>query len=469
MSRYLLISLMILLCMAGCASRNATIHYDLTQETWMRYVNTSPSQWTMGADSWFITGDPNWAEIANRNAPYSAAISTMSINVPEFSSIHVDGDFQVQLFGTCDPNSVYVFGPNAAVREVAVEVRGNVLWLHQTKNAPNSVRQVIIRIGINQLNSIVKTSGCGSIEGIHLQSNALYVTSLAPSTGNMYLAGNLNLRCVTNSGAGVISVFGAHTSSLDIRTSGRGGVNVSGRVGLRSIMHGGTNDINILGSMPINATTIYADGVGKIGINGNVNLTNIKTKNKARVYAYPVTSHFIYAYAYDHSQIGLAGYTNDAFVDTSDHGQFEGRYLCTQNAYVRARGYSHINVAACNKIFASATQNASVYFYGSPELMSQFVSTNGVVMPIWTNAGSACVANYHPLPPPPIYQAPMIKEEVIRVRRVRPIVEKEVYTRETTVIKHKTAEVPYEVSGSVHTKKTVTKSVTTSTTLKKGS
>ncbi|MCP6769734.1 hypothetical protein NL529_33295, partial [Klebsiella pneumoniae] len=70
-------------------------------------------------------------EEANRQAPYADAISTTVVNVADFSQIKVNGSFQVQIFGTYGHNSVYVYGPNAGVSNVAVSVNGDKLSIRQ--------------------------------------------------------------------------------------------------------------------------------------------------------------------------------------------------------------------------------------------------------------------------------------------------------------------------------------------------
>lgn len=399
MKRYLLIGLILFsyLFLIGCASnRNPYLRTDYTEETWMREVHTTPNSWARGADSWFLTGDANSAERSNRSAPYSAAISTMTVAVPDFTGIRVIGDFQVQLFGSYDHNTVYVYGPNDGVREIAIQVRGNTLCIEQTKNATSSVKKVIIRIGIRQLCSIVQLGGCGSIEGIRLNSRSLDIMTSPATTGNMYLTGPVNLRRVTNLGKGNISVFGANSASLDIRAIGNGDVNVSGNLNLRSIYHGGGNHINVIGANTRTPLKVYAEGAGKIGINGRVNLRRVTAKGATRVYIYPVFSQSIHAFAYNNARIGLAGSTTDLSVDTRGKSRFWGKHLCAQNAYVRAYDQSHINVTATSKIFASATQNASVYFFGSPESLSQFVSGSGVVIPVRIDGRPSCGMVFEP-------------------------------------------------------------------------
>ena len=386
MKRYLAIGsiLTFSVLLAGCAyNRYPTLNSDYTKETWSSQIDRNPTKWTKGADRWFMTGgDPNSTEMANRNAPDSAAISTMMVRVPDFTKIISSGAFQVQIFGTYDNNSVYVYGPNSDVRETMVKVRGDTLYLGQSDRAGREMRKVIIRVGVANLKKIVQ-QGSGTIEAIQIPSSAMTVVS--NGSGDMYLAGNMNLSEVTANGSGRVSIFGANTPKLDIKTSSMATVNVSGRVGLHSVEHHGKGDINVIGAFS-NQLNIIADGRGKVGISGFVNLKEIKARDYVSVYINEVNGGALYVYADDYSKVGLAGGVDDLYVYTSGGSDFYGRYLLTRNAFIKAQGNSHVNVTANNKIFAAAIQSATIYFFGEPRLMSQFVSGNGTVIPVWTDS-----------------------------------------------------------------------------------
>jgi hypothetical protein len=366
--------------LAACAFKgNPYPNTDQTNETWPAYVQTNPNSWVNGASRWFLTGDPNVTEEENMSAPPKAAMSTMMVRVSDFNNIKVDGPFQVQLFGTYENNSVYLYGPNEEVRQVAVEVQGDTLYLHVADGASAKMDKVIVRVGIANLCHLTQ-KGCGRIEGRQLKSTGLDISSTG--AGKIYLAGNMNLRRVMQNGDGTISVFGASTPMLDITTTKNGGVNVSGSIGLRSIHHAGRNEINIMGAYAGGAK-IYTEGCGKIGISGNANIREITAKEDTAVYAYCVRSDSLYVYVSGRAKVGLAGSTNDLYVETSGASQFFGRDLVAQSAYVRANGSSHINVTARDKIYAASTGSSSVYFFGSPNMLSQFLSGNGTVIPIW--------------------------------------------------------------------------------------
>lgn len=398
MKRYVGLLIMItfsfLLMSCAATNRTATLKQDKTVENWQAAVVSDARPWVRGADRWFMTGRANATELQNRRAPYANATSTLSVRVPSFNKIKVNGDFQVQLYGTSKGhNTVHVYGPNLGVRQVIVEVQGDTLCVLQAPNAPRLMQKVIIRIGIRDLRLLVQ-EGCGIIEGVNIHSGCLDLIASKTSKGNIYLSGTMNVKSVVHSGSGSINVFGAVTPYLTIRTNGRGSVNLSGNVGVSSIIHHGTADINIIG-VNSDSLRILADGSGKISLNGPVCIKEIRAFGCVCVFANNVSSDAaLYVLLNNNARVGLAGRVGSLYVDASNTSSFMGRYLCATEAFVRAHDAAHVNVTAGNKIFASATQFGSIYFYGSPNVLSQFVSGNGVVMPIWGMGYVSC-----PVPP----------------------------------------------------------------------
>jgi hypothetical protein len=377
--------LLLALLLTSCAYQRINSNVDLTRETWQRHVDIRPDQWMKGGDHrWFLSGCDNTAEAMNRRAPINAAMSTMAVRVPSnFTNIKVNGNFQVQLVGTDEDNAVYIYGPNSAIREVVVNVSENTLYLKQSDAAPRCMNSVIIRIGIKNLRHLTQAGG-GLIEGRLLRSSDLSIFS--SGSGPIYLGGTLNLRCITSTGSGSINVFGANTSDLNITTSGSGTVNVCGRVGVHCITHHGCGDVNIIGAMS-NRLTIHADGKGKIGIKGHVSVQEIIAKGHACVYIYDLQGMTTRVYVMDRAHVGLAGCVKSLYVDANKGSCFEGRYLSTKNAYVRARDAAHMNVTANHQVFAAAMQNSSIYFFGPASILSQFTTENSIVV---TLSGRPC-------------------------------------------------------------------------------
>jgi hypothetical protein len=289
---------------------------------------------------------------------------------------------------------------------LVVDQKGDTLCIGQNKKVSRSVQNVIVRIGVNQLNNLVQL-GRGRIEGIQLRSPQLFV--LSQGSGHIYLAGNMNVRQIVNVGAGCITLLGANTPVLDIKTNGTGITNVCGNVGIHTILHRGRTNINIIGANS-NDLRIYANGKGKIGIKGIVNLKEVKVRDTTRVYVYNLASPCLYAYIYGKAKLGLAGNADQVYIDAFKGACVGARSLCARTAYIRAHDDAHINIAVSSKIFAAATENGSIYIFGSPNVMSQFVSGNGAVIPIWASP-SCCrtIRLTQTMPPSPVPAAPAIR------------------------------------------------------------
>lgn len=400
------IVILLALVLSGCTHKRPyppaprSINVNLTHETWQAQVENNPNKWSAGADRWFLTGDPNATETENRTAPYSEAMSTMMVKVPNFSKIKINGDFQVQIFGTYGHNSVYLYGPNDVVELAGVEVRGDTLCISQVQKVPFRMHKVIVRIGINHLNSLTQMGGNGSIEAIRLQSSSLYIMQGPKAHGNIFLSGNMNVTNIIKLGAGCINVFGVNSPALEIKTEGKGAVNVSGNVGVRLIKRRGKVEINIMGANS-DSLVIDADGIGKISLSGPVNIREIYARGSSCIYANHVASNpSLYVYLYGKSKVGLTGYARNLYIDAYGMSLFAGRHLCSQNAFARTADFAHINVSASGKIFAAATNSGSVYFYGMPGILSQFQRDNGLIMPIWYEESRIC-----PLPGTGVVQA----------------------------------------------------------------
>lgn len=355
---------------------------DIAKETWQREINTDQTKWASGADHWFLTGEPNATEVKNRNAPPSAGITTRMVSVPDFTRIQTNGIYQVQIFGSTDHNSVFVYGAKPDVRNTLVRVGNNTLYLDQRDKNRRSTRNVIVRIGVMNLTQL-KQFGNGSVEVIRVQSNSLDISSAG--CGDIYLTGVVNLKQVSSTNSGSITVFGVKSPQLDIRMGGTGSINLSGNIGIHSITHRGSGNVNIVGANS-DSLTIDTAGRGKIGIKGIVNLKEVKAKDAACVYIDQIYSPCTNIYAFDYARVGLSGYVRELNVFTYDRSKFFGRDLVTDHAYVRATDMSHVNISARNKIFASATKGASIYFYGEPKILSKFQSDNATVIPVWSGS-----------------------------------------------------------------------------------
>ena len=374
------IALFAALILSGCANRDCLrtqVNSCFLHETWLQQINLDSSKWTRCADSWFKTGMPNCTERYANMAPPSSAITTMSIKVPNFTGINVNGTFQVQIVGGQMRNSVYIVGPNVETRQVSVEMHGSTLYLSQTKKC--NLNNVIVRIGIRNLRSLCNRA-CSRIEGKMINSDQLMIGS--SGSGSILLSGQMNLTKVSQTGKGSVVIIGVCSPSLCVYAYGNGCVSICGRVGVKIIANHGGGTVNILGA-DTDSLVITASDRGLTNVVGYANLKKVTARDYSKVYLYWVNSCNTIVCACQHARIGLAGNAKNLNIDIQGYSQFAGQYLHGGNVYVRTRGCSHANVAADQKIFAAALDTSSIYFFGSPNIVSRYVSQNGIVIPVW--------------------------------------------------------------------------------------
>lgn len=385
MKKLCLLLIFCILTLTGCSCCNNRsfiqnlVNANYINESWLYQVNTNPKCWLVGADPWFLTGEPNAIETFALRAPCRLAMTSMSIRAREFNSIRIDGAYQVQIVGHQDRNRVNIIGPNKAARQLAVDVIGNTLYIHQAQDCKIPLNTIIVRIGIKNLRNLV-VNGCADVYGRDILSDQLNIVT--NNNGRIILAGNINLTNLTQLGRGPVTILDAYTPVLDIKDMGCGNINIAGRVGIRRISHCGNGTINIIGA-DSDGLDIFATNRAVINIAGNVNLRRVTACKCAIVNVYCVNSCGTYVSAQDNSRVGLSGTTQNLNVDLMNSTLFQGKFLRGGNVYARTGNCAHANVTADKKIFACAMDSSSIYFFGSPSIVSRYTAHHGTVVPVW--------------------------------------------------------------------------------------
>jgi hypothetical protein len=401
----ILVSLLTLTACSTCYQ--VTVNQNAVKEDWVNKVNAiTPSAWTRNADPWFLTGDPNHLEQYLEKTRQPIGTSIMSVRAGSFDNIIVNGPFEVQIVGGQDCDSVYVLGPNDAIRQVSVQSSHHTLRILQVKNPSANLKTVIVRIGVRNLRNITNL-GKGNIYGRNIYSDCLTITEC--DCGSVILSGQMNLTKVKQLGSGTITVIGAITPCLSIEVKSNGSVNVCGRVGIQQIVNIGNGCVNVVGA-DSDSLTILARGNGVTSVKGYVNLKKVTACDRSCVFVFCVNSDALYVSQSDCSRVGLAGYVKNMNIDMIDSSRFEGQYLKGGVIYVKTRGTAHANVAPDRKIFAAAMNQSSIYMFGSPDIVSRYPNGGGVILPVWNDSKApyAMPAISCPVPPTlrpqPIYK-----------------------------------------------------------------
>src|ERR1700722_11059485 len=103
MKKYILpgVACLAALIFSGCANNSARhsvdIQKNLESEHWMQHINLDPNKWTKNASPWFFNNEPTRFDQYESNSPLSRAITNMTIRVPDFKRIRVEGPFRIQI------------------------------------------------------------------------------------------------------------------------------------------------------------------------------------------------------------------------------------------------------------------------------------------------------------------------------------------------------------------------------------
>lgn len=401
-----LIALILISCANG---RYPYPKSDLGRENWRSQVQTNSSVWARNASNWFRAGTTN--------------TGGCDVRVASFNGIKAAGNFQIRITGNPNGDTVSVEGPPDAVRAMIVRVNNGILNLMEAKDAPPDMSQVIVHVNIRHL-EYLEYNGSGLVEGVRLYSRHLEIIS----TGcvNMYLTGHVNVKCILANGSGTVNVFTVNSFGTDIETRNAGSVNISARdrVWLKNIKHKGSGEINVIGAAS-NGLVINTEGKGKIGIYGLVDIREIRASGQTCVFIRSSNSSSTCVYVYDDARVGIDGRAHTFNGYTNKTARLLIRDLTVQDLYVKATGQSHMNVYATNKIFATATGYATIYFYGDPNILTRFVSGDGAVINMGTPSSQneaivPCMKPHHKSRGPQCFAGGMCGESSYKVRYARP-------------------------------------------------
>lgn len=367
--------------LTGCTSfSNSHTTQDFLKETWMRNVNLDARIWTRGADRWFFTGESR-----------EQAANTVNVKVSQFTHLELSGCFKVQMIGIHGANHLAILGANEEIRQLNVQVSNNTVSIRQLPDKNGKITRlqtIIVQIAMENLQHL-QVDG-----GVHIEGRGMLSTHLVIDSANsdcILLSGDVRLTRVKHVGNGTISVLCTYTPCLDIVVRNAGTVNVSGRVGIHSIYNTG-GAINIIGA-DSRWLTVCATEKGVTKIAGYVNLKKLVVAGDSCVYIYWVNSNGAYVVLRDNARVGLAGSVNHVDMNLSGNARLGAQYLHGDEVYVQTHNNAHANVAAKRKMFASAMNSSSIYYFGAPGIVTSYASVKGSILHVWGNT------NALPVPP----------------------------------------------------------------------
>lgn len=372
------IVLIVILTVTSCSERSPVqprAKDDLLKENWMKQVNTDPNRWLRNADPWFLTGYPNPVQLKAEHTSIVPAVTTSAVPVSPFNQINIKGNFQVQMVGCETASNLSIVGPRSLTDQIGVQTSKKTLYIFQPEEV--DMHNVIVRIGVRNINNIT-VAGNGLVLGRNIGGDRLSLS--IDGDASVFLSGDIKLTSVNQTGNGTVTVIGTSSSKLHLESKGNGHVYLGGHVGVESILHYGDGTVQIIGASS-RGLTIRTGGNGSTTVFGRVNLNEVTAVDCSRVYAYWVTSRNAILTGTGQAVIGLAGFADTIHVNLSQQACFLGKDLRACTAYVKTKNHSHANVTADEKIFALASDQSSIFYFGPPERLSRYTTDQGMIFP----------------------------------------------------------------------------------------
>lgn len=356
---------------------------DLVNENWMRLLNINPFLWEKYAGSWYLTGEPLEMSSYVKQAPWRETMTEMNVHVPNFTNVMITGNYQVQIMGGEDANSVSIVGSNAALREAAVFVNDatNTLVISQVPKPTVPCQSVIIRIGIQDLNKLILKGGA-SAWGTNITSTHLAIAALGRST--VYMKGRINLIAAVATGVSNITMLGVIAPCVSVKATGASSIRLAGRIGIQKLINYGNGEVTIYGA-DSDGLDIQTAGGGITRVVGQVNLRKVNARGMSRVYVFYAQSKNVFVKVCDRATVAIAGCIGNLVVSVKDYGLFLGKNLLSQIAYVKTCNNAHANISAQIRFFGHARDDSTIYYFGSPETASRFTTQNGRILTLWNN------------------------------------------------------------------------------------
>lgn len=297
-------------------------------------------------------------------APMHSNPTEKTISLGDIDRAFISGDYCIDIVNTDGPDTLYLEGPTELLAAVKVQAIKNKVNISFDKAfEPQLARKIHLILSLKSLCQLVY-EGNGIVMGKKLQSDAL--TLVTKGNGNVDLNGSLRLHSVQHDGAGELKVAGASGENIHFNTVGSGDVILEGAIGMAELNYQGSGHVKI-NKLTKELLTINVDGSGLVELEGVIKLKSITQKGSAHLKLYWIDNDRLSITLGDKSTMELAGVVKWLYLTTDSTAQFNGRYLRTENAFVRAKDNSSAKVNVNQQLYSDASANANIYAYGRPE------------------------------------------------------------------------------------------------------
>lgn len=337
-----------------------------------------------------IPEHPNWYQqlqspkpLVHANAfkridPYpteSYNYADLSINTKPFTTLNLQGNYQIEIIGNSKHSGVEITGNQADVLNMQIVTDNEAHSLNLSQKQP-SLKTVTVKITTPVI-QVLNDNSNGNLNAENLNGNAMLITN--NGKGNIFITGEGNYAKITLNGRGNIEIQKGLADASTVINHGSGNIVMQGNYAVKTLTSTGSGNIRIDG-LNSRGLDVNSQGNGSMMLSGFANLKTLKHTGNGNLFFYWVDSDNVTIQASGNGTIGLAGQAQKVNAAITGHVVFDSRYLVTHSLEIKTKGNARAKVTAKQQLTAVAAEQSQIFYYNKPTSLLKYTSDGGVIL-----------------------------------------------------------------------------------------
>jgi hypothetical protein len=301
--------------------------------------------------------------------------TVMSLKTRPFTTVLIQGNYQVEIIGNAPNSSVEISGDQPDVLNTQISTDNDTRSLSLSEKEP-LLNTVTVKITTPVIETLTN-NGNGNINAENLNGTAMVITN--HGNGKLFISGQGNYAHINLTGNGNIEISKGLADAASVALSGNGNLIMQGNYAIKKLMSAGNGNIRIDG-LNSRGLELSSQGNGNITLSGFANLEKLSHTGNGNVLFYWVNSDKASIQASGNGLIGLAGQAKYMNAVIDDHVVFDSRYLLANNLDIRTQGNALAKVIAKQQLTAAATDQSQIIYYNKPTSVLKYNSDNGTIL-----------------------------------------------------------------------------------------
>ncbi len=332
------------------------------QPDWYQQLETSKP---LTKPNTFTVIDPNFVD----------NYSVLTIRTKPFTTINLQGNYQVAIIGKSQTSGVEIIGSQQDVMNTQIVTDPDTQSIILSEKQPMT-KTVDVKFMTPVIQTLIN-NGNVNVNAKDLNGNA--VTLINNSNGNLFITGDANFKQIMLNGQGNIEIDKGLADASTVTDNGAGNIIMQGNYAIKTLTSSGNGSIRVQG---INSRrlNVNSQGNGNIVLSGFGNLEKLTHTGNGNVFFYWVNSGHSEIQATGNGVIGLAGAAKQVNALIDGQVVFDGRYLRAETLALKTQGNARAKVIAGKQLTAAAAGQSQIFYYNKPATVLKYSSESGVVL-----------------------------------------------------------------------------------------